>query len=85
MATTVKSFLKTYFEEKMLRELTFEIEHNGTKHFVENGFVIDLIVNHTIGDEQRKIRDIICQIDFKNGNVNHFLEHLATGYVKTNY
>lgn len=82
---TTKTFLKTFFEEKQLPEKTFEVKHGETVHFVENGFVIDLILNHTSGWEQGRIRDIICQIDFKNGDVNHFLEHLAKGYVETNY
>lgn len=52
---------------------------------VECDFLIDVITNHTPDHEQKKILDIIFQIDFKNGDVHHFLEHLATGYVKTNY
>lgn len=47
---------------------------------IKYDFLIDVIIM-----SKKKILGIIVQIDFKNGDVHHFLEHLATGYVKTNY
>lgn len=52
---------------------------------VESDFLINVIVNSTPEHEQRKILEIIVAIDFKNGDVNHFLEHLGKGYVVNNF
>lgn len=80
-----KEALKRFFEEKELEPRTFSVEHNGTVHLVECEILQNIIVNHTPPHEQEKIRAIIAQIDFRNGDINHFLEHLATAYVKTNF
>lgn len=80
-----KQALKYFFEEKQLEHRTFAVEHNGMVHMIESDFLQDVIVNHTPPNEQEQIRGIIAQIDFRNGDVNHFLEHLAKGYVHTNF
>lgn len=80
-----KEALKRFFEEKQIENRTFVIEHNGRIHMVDTDFLKDVIVNHTPPHEQEQIRAIIAQIDFRNGDVNHFLEHLAKAYVKTNF
>lgn len=80
-----KQALKYFFEEKQLEHRTFAVEHNGTVHMIESDFLQDVIVNHTPAHEQEQIRAIIAQIDFRNGDVNHFLEHLAVSYVKNNF
>lgn len=82
---SVKNKLKIFFEEKDLPHATFEVEHEGLRHYVESDVLQDVIVNHTPTHEQEKIYDIIVKIDFLNGDVNHFLKHLAEGYVKNNY
>ncbi|OME69775.1 hypothetical protein BK120_33765 [Paenibacillus sp. FSL A5-0031] len=80
-----KKKLKTFFDEKELEPRTFSISHNEKVHMVESDFLINLIVNSTPEHEQRKILEKIVAIDFKNGDVNHFLEHLAKGYVVNNF
>ena len=80
-----KQALKYFFEEKQLEHRTFVVEHNGMFHIIESDFLQDVIVNHTPPHEQEEIRKIIAQIDFRNGDVNHFLNHLAVAYVKTNF
>ncbi|MGO4699482.1 hypothetical protein AB4Z50_35195 [Paenibacillus sp. 2TAB26] len=80
-----KKKLKTFFDEKELEPRTFSISHNEKVHMVESDFLINLIVNSTPEHEQRKILEMIVAIDFKNGDVNHFLEHLAKGYVVNNF
>lgn len=76
--------LKTYFKEKELEPRTFSVTHNGNVHMIESDFLINVIVNSILENEQRIILDFIVAIDFKNGDVNHFLEHLAKGYVENN-
>ncbi|WP_138753582.1 hypothetical protein [Paenibacillus sinopodophylli] len=77
--------LKLFFEEKELEARTFSILHNDNVHMIESDFLIDVILNHTSVEEQRKILEAIVVIDFKNGDINHFLEHLAKGYVVNHF
>lgn len=80
-----KEALRRFFKEKGLENLTFFVEHDGIVHIVESDFLQDVIINHTSAYEQEQIQGIIAQIDLHNGDVDHFLKHLATSYIKTNY
>jgi len=77
-------WVSTFLEEKNLPFKSFTIEHNGEQHIIDTDFIIDLIKNCSDA-EQASIKNTIVKIDFNNGDVNHFFEHLATGYIKTNY
>ena len=76
--------LNTFFEEKQIPFQQFEIEHNDETHILDNEFVIDLIKG-TTGSEREGIKKILVQIDYHDGDVNHFLRHMAEGFIKTNY
>ena len=77
MTTPFQNWLQTFSEEKQIdRDQIFEIELNGNTHMVEVGHVLDQI--HSAPDhEQAAIKDILVKIDFHNGDVYHFLGHLA--------
>ena len=77
------TYLKTFFEEKNLPYAEFEIETADNVHFISNEIVIEHIMIAP-AHEQEGIANIIRQIDFKNGDVNHFLKHLA-GAIAANY
>ena len=81
---TQKSYLNLFFEEKEIPSKTFEIEAKGTTHFVDNDFVIELI-KKAPANEKKQIENVLRKIDFANGDVNHFLEHLAKGYIMNTY
>lgn len=74
------NFLERFFDEKEIdRDAHFEIDApNGTWHLMTYGVVIDTVLQ-TRGDERAKIEDILRQIDFKNGDVRHFLRYLGMG------
>jgi len=78
------SWVEMFFEEKDLEYKEFTVEHNGQMHFIDNEFVIE-VIKGLKGRELAQVKDVLVKIDFKNGDVNHFLAHLAEGYVKTNY
>ena len=82
-----KEYLERFFEEtdKIPEGYTFIVEHNKQTHMIDADFLIDVIINHTPNHEQKKIADIIRYIDFRNGNIMHFLEHLAKAYVMNNF
>lgn len=84
LTMTAKKYLKTFFEEKQLEPEIFRIEHKSSLHFVESDFLIETILN-SCEEEQVKIADLIRKIDFANGNINHYLKHLAKCYIATKY
>lgn len=75
--TTSAEYLTTFFEEKQLPTVRWELtDKTGMSHSISNEVVIEHIM--ATGDaEQTQIAGIIRKIDFKNGDVNHLLEHLA--------
>jgi len=78
MYMTSTSYLKTFFTEKDLNDRLYEVEApNGNVHFIPTEIVIEHIFVAS-STEQTKIADIIRKIDFHNGDIHHFLTHLAT-------
>ena len=70
-------YLETFFEEKELPEVDWELVDNaGVTHWLSNDVVIEHIGIASV-EEQNKIADVIRRIDFANGDVNNFLKHLA--------
>lgn len=76
--------LNTFFKEKDLENVTFTVDNGDDFHILDTESMIK-IVKSTKGTEREKIKNILRKIDFNNGDVNHFLNHLAQGYVKTNF
>ena len=72
---TIK-YIENFFDEKEIPEKTFEVEGESGINYIPNDVVIDHIKCAPV-HEQEKIGNILRKIDFMNGDVNHFLEHLA--------
>lgn len=71
-------YLTKFFEEKVISEITFEVmSENGIPNFISNLAVIEQI-KLAPSHEKDEIVHVLRQIDFKNGDVNHFLNHLAS-------
>ena len=83
--TTNNSFekwLDTFIEEKGIDlEDTFSLEGDESFHIFEVGNVIENI-KKAPPQEQAKIKDMLVKIDFNNGNVLDYLQHLAKALVK---
>jgi hypothetical protein len=77
-------YLARFFDEKGLESKTYEVEDpTGLAHFIPTEVVVEHI--HAAPNvEQRQIADILRRIDFLNGDVHHFLNHLA-GALAANY
>lgn len=73
--------LRKFFEEKKLENLMITIEHKDLMHVIETDVVIDLILNDASEKEQEGIWQMISKIDFANGDVQDYLQHLAKGYI----
>ena len=73
----MNTFFNRYFNEKDLDNQVYEIAAlNGTMNLIETDMVIAKIKT-TQGEEAKKIEAIIRQIDCLNGDLHHFLKHLA--------
>tara|TARA_R100000808_G_scaffold502_1_gene2538 strand:+ start:1120 stop:1365 length:246 start_codon:yes stop_codon:yes gene_type:complete len=73
------TFFETFFAEKNLSEKTYTVTSaKGTANIIPSTTVIDAI-KRTKGDEAKQIENILRQLDFANGNIHHFLQHIAQG------
>ena len=73
----MNTFFNRYFNEKDLDNQVYEIAApNGTMNLIETDMVIAKIKT-TQGEEAKKIEAIIRQIDCLNGDIHHFLKHIA--------
>ena len=76
-------WLDVFMSEKEIdMEDHFEAtSENGTPNIIPYGVVIEHI-KETSPEEQKKIKEILVEIDFKNGDVRHFLRHLGKDIVR---
>ncbi|KXS45434.1 MAG: hypothetical protein AWU54_451 [Candidatus Frackibacter sp. T328-2] len=69
--------LKRFFEEKDLGFVEWELKDDqGNKHIISNEVVIEAVLNAP-KIEREGISNKLLVIDFKNGDVNDYLKHLA--------
>ena len=75
--TNATKYLKTFFAEKNLPNVSFEVTSpNGTPNFMETQMVIDAIMQAP-QHEQKAIGDKIRLLDFHNADVLDFIKHLG--------
>lgn len=73
----MRKYLEALFKEKNIElETSIEVQGASGTNFMTLENVVDAIVTAP-KHEQREIKDILVQIDFKNGDVFHFMKHLA--------
>ena len=81
---TKKSFFHTMLEEKGLLDEVLTVNKNGKVHIIEMSFLIEGM-EKTNKTEQKDIEKYMRYIDFKNGDMMHFMNHLAECYISQNY
>ena len=74
----MKSFTRRMLSEKGLLEKTLEFELEGTNQYMPVEVVVEFIEDASIAN-QTKIEKNLSIIDFRNGNVEDFIIHLAKG------
>lgn len=68
-----QSWLATFAEEKQLDMSEFV---QGKECMLQVGDVLSAM-NSTTSEEQAQIKNTLVMIDFKNGDVMHYVKHLA--------
>ncbi|WP_186672930.1 hypothetical protein [Sporosarcina sp. BP05] len=77
----MKKYLYTLLEEKEIElDDTFDITAKGNLHIFEYGAIIEAILS-TTEEEQQAIRKMLVQIDFANGSIKKYLQHLAQALI----
>ena len=72
-------WLEIFLEEKGTDlDRAIEVEVEGTVHYMTSGVVVEHMMVAS-AQEQAGIKNILVMIDFKNGSVDHFINHLAEG------
>ena len=70
-------YISTFFTEKDLDDRIYQVESaNGTLNLISTADVVTAL-GFTSGSERDKVEGILRQLDFNNGDIHHFLEHLA--------
>ena len=78
----MNNFFTTFFNEKNLDFQYYTVNSpNGTPNIIPSTVVIEAI-KHTKGEEAAKIKDMLIKIDFFNGNIHNYLQHLAQALAK---
>ncbi len=74
-------YLRNFFAEKDIPARIFEKKgSDGTPHMIPNEVVVEMMTAMGVR-EARGVENVLRQIDFRNGDVNHFLEHLSGAVV----
>jgi len=79
----MKKMLQRYFKEKSLKNEEWIIKKANIFGYIDSKTVQKIIVEELPEDQQQQIWYIIQQIDYHNGDVNHFLHHIANGLAET--
>ena len=79
-----EKWLRTFIEEKELEGTSFDFKTNGVFNIMPIGTVIEFTAQLS-EERQYKIKETLVKIDFKNGDVLHYLKHLARGISLTQY
>lgn len=69
-------YLRDFFAEKEIPETTFEVDGPSGPNAIPNAVVVEHIAQCSVA-EATEIGNVLRKIDFANGDVNHFLAHLA--------
>ena len=85
--TTFRNYLTTLLKEKGISlEHTFEIPSDSLfgNHLVPMEVVLEFIESLD-NQTQSKIKETLVLIDFKNGNVLHYMEYITKGMVQLKF
>lgn len=77
----MKSFERRMLEEKGLMNETLQFEQEGLHHEMPVEMVVDFI-EEAPHETRQKIHDTLSEIDYKNGDVMHYIQFLGEAMAK---
>lgn len=80
--TKFEEWFRTFLDEKDLETVEFMTTIGNDIHVYDNYDVAEWIINNMSPADQAKVKEKIVYIDFKNGDVNHFLEYIGKGFAE---
>lgn len=81
MVQSDKQYFKDYFEESdKIKDSFTVVDKRGVTHIFDKEQVL-VEINAMPKSVQKKIRSKFVQIDYRNGNPNHFIEYVLKGLV----
>ena len=82
MVQSDKQYFKDFFEENKSIQNGFIVkDKKGMTHIFDREQVLVEILNLP-ASTMKKVRTKFVQIDFRHGNINHFINYLLKGLVK---
>jgi hypothetical protein len=83
--TTTREYFQTFFTEKDLPTATWEFHTATDVHIISSADVIEILQQLPEDPGARKIADTLRVLDFRNGDILHYLQFLARGLIQTTY
>lgn len=81
MAQTTSQYFRDFFREKDNIEDQFTVKDSkGNTHIFDKDMVLREILSMP-SSTQKKIRQKFVQIDYANGDINHFIKYMLKGLV----
>ena len=75
----MSDFITRFFEEKGLDNQVYEVKSlNGTHNILCTDDVV-WALKQASGTERQSIERVLRELDRRNGDVHHFLKHMAQG------
>ncbi len=73
---TFTKWLDTFIQEKGIEDQVIEVEGDSGLNIIPLAVLVEAIKS-ACQSEQKSIKSTLVKIDFANGNVMHFFNHLA--------
>ncbi|MCY9399767.1 hypothetical protein MOF38_08180 [Bacillus haynesii] len=78
------TWLGRFIDEKGLTDQVYQVDVGGLTHFIEAEFLYEVILSASKREQEVVKYSLMC-IDFSNGDVNRYFQHLAKKYIETNF
>ncbi len=77
----MSKYIQTFFKEKEIPATSFTITTSKNTHIVDSLVIIEFL-KQCPREWEPRVEEILRNIDFHNGNILDFLQHMAKAYVE---
>ncbi|MDP5275746.1 hypothetical protein [Chengkuizengella axinellae] len=76
-----RSLLQKFFYEREWKKSEFKVIYKDTPHYINMDSLVDLIVDHTHPEMQKKIYETVVEMEHQQENIYVFLKYLYKLYL----